>query len=426
MRPAVLVVAVALAGITAGAQRAAAPKSVQTPASKPPAAPALEPLSYVCTMPGDENVLEDKPGVCPNPKCGMKLVPVRLVSKWSCATNTAFIKDAPGKCPTDSSELVRVTVEMTFGCPGSKDLDTLEPGKCPDGAPKQRKYMARAHGNHNPQHGGQFFMAPDAWHHVEGVYLASGAFRLYLYDDFTKPLKAIDARPITARLVTKQVYDPSTGKENELEKFGLVRKGSYLETAIGPRPLPARMSAKVAFKAGDKENLFDFTFDAFSKDPSAPKTTATPVKTTAAAGKPAAATAAKPSAPATTPDPSLVELGVNPALIVTPIPETVPEMLAQLRTRTAQIREFIDKGEFAAVYVPAFQAKDLALALDEHRRDLTDEKQKIVEPAVQKVVRSAYMLDAFGDLGNKQQILEAYAIFTAAVKDIQTAFPEKP
>jgi len=70
-------------------------------------------------------------------------------------------------------------------------------------------------------------------------------------------------------------------------------------------------------------------------------------------------------------------------------------MLAQLRTRTTQIREFIDKGEFAAVYVPAFQAKDLALALDEHRRDLTDEKQKIVEPAVQKVVRSAYLLDAF-------------------------------
>jgi hypothetical protein len=101
-------------------------------------------------------------------------------------------------------------------------------------------------------------------------------------------------------------------------------------------------------------------------------------------------------------------------------------MLEQLGTRTTQIREFIDKGEFAAVYVPAFQAKDLALALDEHRRDLPDEKQKIVEPAVQKVVRGAYMLDAFGDLGNKQQILEAYAIFTAAVKEIQSAFPEKP
>lgn len=426
MKPAVLVFVVALS-VTAGAQRAAAPTPARTPASTPSGTRPLEPLSYVCTMPGDENVLEDKPGVCPNPKCGMKLVPVRLVSKWSCATNTAFIKDAPGTCPTDGSDLVRVTVEMTFGCRGTKDLDTLEPGTCPDGAPKQPKYAARAHGNHNPQHGGQFFMAPDSWHHIEGVYLASGAFRLYLYDDFTKPLKTVDARPITARLVTKQVYDPSTGKENEIEKYALVRKGSYLEASIGQRPLPARMSAKVTFKAGDKENLFDFTFEAFSKDPAAPKTTAAPVKTTAAAAKPGATTAGKPapSAPPATPDPNLVELGVNPALIAVPIPETVPEMLAQLRTRTDQIRQFIDKGEFAAVYVPAFQAKDLALAIDEHRRDLPAEKQRIVEPAVQKVVRSAYMLDAFGDLGNKQQILEAYAIFTAAVKEIQSAFPEK-
>lgn len=428
MRPVVLVFAIALAASTVAAQQPAR----RTPAPKAPAQEPLPPLSYVCTMPGDENVLEDKPGVCPNPKCGMKLVPVRLVSRWSCATNTVAIKDAPGKCPTDGSDLVRVTVEMTFACPGTKDLDSLNPGKCPDGTSMQPKYAARAHGNHNPQHGGQFFMAPDSWHHIEGVYLPSGVFRMYLYDDFTKPLKAVDARPITARLVTKQVYDPSTAKENEIEKYPLVRKGSYLEAPIGQRSLPARMSAKVTFKAGDKENLFDFTFDAFSKDPAAPATV-----TSAAPAKPSATTAKKPApvaptsvaktAPRAAPtDPNLIELGVNPALITVPIPDTVPEMLAQLRTRTDQIRQFIDKGELAAIYVPAFQAKDLALALDEHRRELSAEKQKVVEPAVQKVVRSAYMLDAFGDLGNKQQIVEAYAIFTAAVKDIQSAFPEKP
>jgi hypothetical protein len=107
-----------------------------------------------------------------------------------------------------------------------------------------------------------------------------------------------------------------------------------------------------------------------------------------------------------------------------PIPDTVPEMLAQLRTRTEQIRAFIDKGSFAAIYVPAFQAKDLALALDEHKSELTPERRKVAEPAIAKLVRAAYLLDAFGDIGNKQQISEAYAKFLEAAKDIHASFPQ--
>ena len=116
--------------------------------------------------------------------------------------------------------------------------------------------------------------------------------------------------------------------------------------------------------------------------------------------------------------------GIDPALVPLPIPDTVPEMLAQLRTRTEQIRAFIDKGSFAAIYVPAFQAKDLALALDDHKSELTPERRKVAEPAIAKLVRAAYLLDAFGDIGNKQQISEAYAKFMEAAKDIHASFPE--
>ena len=108
-----------------------------------------------------------------------------------------------------------------------------------------------------------------------------------------------------------------------------------------------------------------------------------------------------------------------------PIPDTVPEMLAQLRTRTGQIREFIDRGSFASIYVPAFQAKDLALALDAHKNELPADQRKIAEPAIAKLVRAAYLLDAFGDLGNKQQISEVYAKFVEAARDIQSAFPQQ-
>src|SRR5207237_3171531 len=118
---------------------------------------------------------------------------------------------------------------------------------------------------------------------------------------------------------------------------------------------------------GAPEHVFDFAFDTFSKEPVAgPKLTAAPAASPAAAPpsspSPAAPTATRPASGESAP--IEVPSGVDPALIPVPIPETVPEILAQLRTRTDQIRGFIDRGSFARVYVPAFQATDLALALD--------------------------------------------------------------
>jgi hypothetical protein len=374
-----------------------------------PKAPAgdieLPPISYVCTMAGDEEVIEDRAGKCP--KCGMTLVPIRLDSVWTCATRPLLVVETkPGKCPVDGTPLVRVTAAVSWTCKDKPSIDALAPGTCPDGASMIKKYASRAHGNHNPQHGGLFFMAPDNWHHVEGTYLPTGVFRLHLYDDYTKPLPLKQLQEVSAVLVAKSA---KTGKEQEIP---LARSGRYLQAPIGKQPFPAQMFAKVTFKRGEQTHRFDFGFDGFSKEP---KVVPTATMTSAV---PAAA-------PATTPAPDLSS-GVDPALIPVPIPETVPEMLAQLRTRTDQIRVFIDKGAFAAIYVPAFQAKDLALALDEHKAELADDRRRLAVPAIARLVRSAYLLDAFGDLGNKQQIIEAYDRFTSAVKDIESAFPARP
>jgi len=376
---------------------------------------SVPPLSYTCPM--HPEIVEDKKGTCPI--CRMDLVGIRLDSVWTCATRPLAVIDAkPGRCPIDGTPLVQVTAAVSWTCPGT-DKESLSPGTCPDGSPMQKKFAPRAHGNHNPQHGGQFFMAADNWHHLEGTYLPSGIFRLHLYDDFTKPLPAADVRATKAEVVVK---DSRTGAE---KTFPLTRSGRFLQASIGKLPLPASMYAHVQFKPDGPHNRFDFTFDSYSKEPAAaPRiTTAAPTPNAAPA-----APAATPAAPPAGLPPSTAELssGVDPALVPLPIPDTVPEMLAQLRARTDQIRTFIDKGSFASIYVPAFQAKDLALALDAHKTDLPAEKRKIAEPAIAKLVRSAYMLDAFGDLGNKQQITEAYAIFLAASKDIQSAFPPQP
>jgi hypothetical protein len=404
MRLAAVLVAIALSASSLGGQQPAKPPAEQLP-----------PLSYVCPMAGDEDVIEDKPGVCR--KCGMELKPTRLDSVWTCATRPLLVVESkPGKCPVDGTPLVQVTAAVSWTCTDQPSIEKLEPGTCPNGAAMVKRYAARAHGNHNPQHGGQFFMAPDNWHHVEGAYLSTGVFRIYLYDDFTKPLPLDQVRAVTARIVTKQTFDTSTKTTKELAAAPLVRNGRFLEARIGKLALPAQMTAKVSFKKGGPEHVFDFAFEGFSKEPPAGTRPAT----------------AAPMPPSTPPPTTAVEGGtieiapaMENALIPVPIPDTIPEIMAQLRTRTDQIRTFIDRGSFASIYVPAFQAKDLALALDARKDTISVDKRRIAQPAIAQLVRSAYLLDAFGDLGNKQQIVDAFSVFAAAVKDIQASFPEK-
>lgn len=399
MRSAALLFALTLAVNPAAAPQTARPGTAGAPGEK------LPPLSYTCPM--HPEILEDKGGVCPI--CKMDLVPIRLDSVWTCGTKPlAVVRDAPGRCPIDGTALVQVTAVVSWTCPGGTE-ESASPGNCPGGTPKTKTYALRAHGNHNPQHGGLFFMAPDNTHHLEGTYLANGTFRMHFYDEFTKPQKIAAVRTYKATLVVK---DSTTGKETT---YSLVRSGATMQATIGKLPLPAEMYANVTFVPGAKPNRFDFTFPAYSKEPHA-------------SGGPALTKAAPvTNAPLveTLPAPSEGSSpGIDPALVPLPIPDTVPEMLAQLKTRTEQIRSFIDKGSFAAIYVPAFQAKDLALALDEHKQELTPERRKLAEPAIAKLVRTAYLLDAFGDIGNKQQIPEAYAKFVEAAHDIQLAFPQ--
>ena len=146
-------------------------------------------------------ILDDKRGICPI--CKMDLVPIRLDSVWTCATRPlAVIQNGPGRCPIDGTALVQVTAAVSWSCPGGGQ-ESVSPGTCLDGSPMQKKYASRAHGNHNPQHGGLFFMASDNTHHLEGAYLSSGVFRMYLYDEFTKPQKLAEIKGTKATLIVK-------------------------------------------------------------------------------------------------------------------------------------------------------------------------------------------------------------------------------
>jgi hypothetical protein len=400
MKPILTAAIVALTLVTAVAQR-----------GKPPAAPVLPPISMTCVHHPD--VLESKPGTCPY--CKLPLVPVRLDSAWMCPVHTTVTESNAGKCRICERQLVPVTVSLTWTCSADRATEHLEPGTCADGSPRIGRRTLRAHGNHNPQHGGQFFMAPDNWHHLEGVHPSARVFRLYVYDDYGRPLASAKVKDIQARVVTKETFEPATRKTTEVSAFALKapRNRPYLEARIDPSTLPAEMTAKVKFGDDQPEYRFDFTFPAFSKEPAAP--VARP-SVTQPLSPPTAPTV--PAPPATAPS------SESDPLAPAPIPTSMSGMLEQLEVREKQVGELIARGDFAAVWVPAFQAKDIAIALEPHVAHLSPEKRDAGEPALARVVRTAWLLDAAGDVGNRAQIEAVYAAFKTAVADALVAFGE--
>lgn len=460
-----------LATAAAAAQRQGAPATADVP-----------PLSMTCPMHPD--VVESRAGACP--LCKMALVPVRLDTAWMCPVHTTVMGDAEGTCRICKRNLVRVRVAVTWTCLAQPGIERLEPGTCADGSAMVRRQTLRPHGNHNPQHGGQFFMAPDNWHHLEGTYPRDRVFRLYIYDDYARPLAAADLGRVRARVVTRETFDPATRTSKELAAFPLrpSRDGAYLEARLDGVTLPAEMTAKVRIKPDAPEYRFDFSFNGVTREPAATpsaatraaprspvspssagakpqpdaaparpaasrdtgSTTAAPAAATATAREardaaaPAAGNAAAPvDAPAagnaTTPvagdaAPAAGDLAADanadPAMAPLVIPDAIGAIVRELRRRDEFIRSFIEQGNFAAVWVPAFHAKDLAVALEPHLAHLSPADRALAGPALQEVVRLAWLLDAFGDVGNRQQLEAGHAAFSRAVAAVSDAFAGVP
>ena len=100
------------------------------------------------------------------------------------------------------------------------------------------------------------------------------------------------------------------------------------------------------------------------------------------------------------------------------VPDSGPEILRLLGERVTLIGELVRKGAFGEVWVPAFQAKDLALALDVRTRTLPQASRARGTMAVEQFVRAAWMIDAAGDTGNRGDVEDAYAALGRAASDV--------
>jgi hypothetical protein len=405
----------------------------------------LPELLYTCPMHAE--VLEEHPGSCP--VCKMKLEPVRIEEDvwYACPIHAATLGPSPGRCPLDKRQKMPVVVTVHWTCEDNPDQKLMEPGPCGNGSARREVHQIRAHGDHNPRHGGQFYMAADNWHHVEGTYPRPGLFRMYFYDNFTKP---IDIRSFTARLV-------GDGRPDVFLEPG---RGNTMETPLDRDNLPLRLTVKVRFSKEAAESQFDFTFTDLSKEPASP-----PATTTTSAAKPAQVTSTpQRSASAASPRSTGVSTSASAApsrsaaATSTPTPPSIPtspsrptltncepnvtrtdvlllsdalppdqtSLLDLLASCETEVQKLIDAGQFGFVYQPTMLGKDIALALERFVSTLPDPRRKSASDSIRRLVLSAWQLDLYGDLGNQSKLTDAYKLFAAAVTDIKSAYGTQP
>jgi hypothetical protein len=210
-------------------------------------------------------VVDDKYGQCPI--CKMTLVPVRLALVWTCQVHSQISADAQGNCKLCGRPLVRVTKALSWTCPVHPKVDLLEPGKCPICKRTLTvKYTRRPHGDHNPKHGGNFFMAPNNWH-LEGSHPAREVFRIYVYNEYSDPVvpHGFSARAIVA---SSSAAGRNAAAETSVP-FRRLPGRQYLEARLPGVALPASVVIKVRFDRSEPEYPFNFDFFNYSREPAA-------------------------------------------------------------------------------------------------------------------------------------------------------------
>ena len=261
-----------------------------------------------------------------------------------------------------------------------------------------------AHMDHAPRHGGTVFMAPDSFHHIEGSYPEDGIFRLYATDNYREP---VDVTAWSGRVVLEEEYDSETDEFVEVLAVELIAdpNGKFLEAVSENVSIPAEIIAKVTFGVGGEEfpeERFDFIFSEYSVD----------------VGNPSMILRAD------APD-SAVPLATR---IQPDIPELTNELVDEIVVRSQQLQELVATGRFTELFIPALQGKELALILEarSEAENLPIRRRNNLRIAVRHLVRAAYLLDWYGDLGNKQQVSGAYDVFEGAVNQITEAFNPTP
>lgn len=97
-------------------------------------------------------------------------------------------------------------------------------------------------------------MAPDGVHHLEGA-LFGREFRLYSYDEYTRPIDAIAA--------SAAGFARATGESREWPlELSRCPTGEYSAAQIDPAvAFPIRVKIRVTYAGAHEPSVYDFDFD---------------------------------------------------------------------------------------------------------------------------------------------------------------------
>lgn len=159
------------------------------------------------------------------------------------------------------TEVLSKYIPKVYSCPMKCEGEKTYPqaGDCPTCG--MHLSRLKEHMDHEPKYGGVFFMAPDKFHHLEATLSASNEFRMYFYDNFTKP---ISAEKFSAEATVRaKGSDTSTAKPLTIR---LEAGKAFLVASVDSGlKLPVAVKAFVDFKDGQRPQVFDFEFDAPSE-----------------------------------------------------------------------------------------------------------------------------------------------------------------
>jgi hypothetical protein len=122
------------------------------------------------------------------------------------------------------------------------------------------------HSDHDPRHGGIFFMALDEVHHLEGTLSSPGMVRVFLYDAMTMPLDSERMAQASGTLHWGEFPDPPAIPLKAGNEVGMLMAELDREIEF---PLTLTLLLNFPGAQDGESELFNLIFDEYSQPPAA-------------------------------------------------------------------------------------------------------------------------------------------------------------